>query len=259
MGKIKLTTAGKIVDGKLVTFKAPCSSENATCIIIGVNTECFILDAAGNNIAGVPGLWAKGAMLSVIFDTSTSTNKAYVQNANTSREPIGTFTIMGTNPSASIFPSSGMMEQSIFATGYNTEARFSDDEMSEYISLDINNGIITILKDCTVTLRKHSLYINSKSLTDSYIERARYTFGSTNKDYYAEYNGAPHTNSSVGTDRDYSSLPYGYVVRVPEYTQKMTAGQTIKAKVKSTVVSTSDNKYVEHFCNDKVFIFDVYA
>lgn len=77
MGKIKLTVPGKILNGKRVSFKTPCTSANTTGLTIN-NTTYTMVNANGDSVAGTTGLWAKDAMLSIILDTTSK--KACVVN-----------------------------------------------------------------------------------------------------------------------------------------------------------------------------------
>lgn len=81
MSKIKLTVEDAIIKGKQVSFKAPCSSADATGLIIN-DIEYDMVDAIGNSMLGIGGAWACDAMVSVILNTNT--NKAYIQNPGVS-------------------------------------------------------------------------------------------------------------------------------------------------------------------------------
>lgn len=77
MSKIKLTVPGIITDGKQISFKAPCNSEDAEGLVIS-NVTYDIVDAIGNSICGRRNMWINGSMVSVILNTTT--RKAYIQN-----------------------------------------------------------------------------------------------------------------------------------------------------------------------------------
>lgn len=80
--KIALTLPAGVqaVNGKQISFVAPCSSLDAECMVLN-GTEYAFVDAAAETIAGSVYAWEKGAVVSIILDTIES--KAYVQNANT--------------------------------------------------------------------------------------------------------------------------------------------------------------------------------
>lgn len=92
MAKIKVNLNGAYSDGKLVTFKAPCNCTRVDGLIISypqyngseyveTNVDFTFKDAAGNDVIELGNLFAEGAYVSAILDT---TNRfAFLQNANT--------------------------------------------------------------------------------------------------------------------------------------------------------------------------------
>lgn len=84
MSKIKITLpqCESIVNGKPITFKAPCNCEGVTAIVVG-NKEFSLVNAAGVNISAIGNAFVKDAMVTVILDTDTE--KAYIQNAAADR------------------------------------------------------------------------------------------------------------------------------------------------------------------------------
>lgn len=80
--KIALTLPAGVqaVNGKQISFVAPCSSLDAECMVLD-NVEYAFVDAASETVAGSVYAWDKGAVVSVILNTIEG--KAYVQNANT--------------------------------------------------------------------------------------------------------------------------------------------------------------------------------
>ena len=76
VGKIKLTVEDIITNGKQISFQTPCGSANTTGLIIN-DTEYDIVNAIGDSVIGVYGIWARDAMVSVVLNTDTK--KAYIQ------------------------------------------------------------------------------------------------------------------------------------------------------------------------------------
>lgn len=77
---ITLPYGERAVDGKQISFVAPCSSLDADgAVIEGV--EYTVVDAAGNALTGTVPAWEKGATVSIVLDTVNT--KAYIQNAVT--------------------------------------------------------------------------------------------------------------------------------------------------------------------------------
>ena len=100
MSKICLTIPGFLANGKQISFVAPCDSADATCFTIN-NDEYTICNAKDDNLAGTDGIWASGAIVSVIVNTETK--KAYIQNAATSSQSYEygtTDLVAGTSPLA---------------------------------------------------------------------------------------------------------------------------------------------------------------
>lgn len=80
MSKIKINLDYTPVNGKQISFTAPCSSYNCEELIID-GVEYVPVDADGVSVAGKSNVWNTGAMVSIIVDTVNQ--RAYVQNANT--------------------------------------------------------------------------------------------------------------------------------------------------------------------------------
>jgi hypothetical protein len=80
MSVIKITLPGTEipVNGKSVSFKAPCSCTNATALQID-GVEYTIVDALGNDITGSIGYWEKDAIITVVLDVTNA--RAYLQNS----------------------------------------------------------------------------------------------------------------------------------------------------------------------------------
>ena len=80
MSIIKLTLPGTTVpvDGKSVSFVAPCSCANADTLQID-DKNYDIVDALGESVTGSVGYWDAGAIVTVVLDTINL--KAYLQNA----------------------------------------------------------------------------------------------------------------------------------------------------------------------------------
>lgn len=81
MAKMKLTLPGGEIpiDGKQVSFKAPCDCAAVDCIQIdGVDYD--VVDSMGNTVPFGRGVWCNGAVLSVVLDVTNQ--KAYLQNQN---------------------------------------------------------------------------------------------------------------------------------------------------------------------------------
>lgn len=81
MAKIKVTLPGLEVpvDGKQVTFAAPCDCSGVECLQID-GADYLIVDSMGNVVTGVGGVWDVGAKISVILDVENQ--KAYLLNGN---------------------------------------------------------------------------------------------------------------------------------------------------------------------------------
>lgn len=88
MANIKIELNGPIFDGQPLSFKAPCNCTAVTGInVVSLDGEKTVsnvftfTDAHGNTLTGIGNLFAAGAMVRVILDTSAK--KAYIQNADT--------------------------------------------------------------------------------------------------------------------------------------------------------------------------------
>lgn len=92
MSIIKVNLDYPIEDGAVITFKAPCNSEDATALNIyypnimertrSIRQATFTFDDANKyDLKGIPNLFVQGAYVTVILDTND--NIAYIQNANT--------------------------------------------------------------------------------------------------------------------------------------------------------------------------------
>lgn len=86
MSAIKLTIEDSIVKGKQVSFKAPCDSANATSVLVN-DVSYDIVDAVGDSVLGVPDVWSKDAIISVILNPNTQ--KAYIQNPKPTLTQLG--------------------------------------------------------------------------------------------------------------------------------------------------------------------------
>lgn len=82
MSVIKLTLPGNEipVNGKSVTFEAPCSCAAATSIQID-DVDYTIVNSIGDVLAGSEDIWTTGAMITVVLDVTNA--KAYLQSAPT--------------------------------------------------------------------------------------------------------------------------------------------------------------------------------
>ena len=92
MANIKLSLDHPLVDGEIVTFKAPCNSTAVTGLKVYYTTltedstltenKTFTFrDAHLNDISNLDSLFLNGAYMQVILDTTN--NYAYIQNADT--------------------------------------------------------------------------------------------------------------------------------------------------------------------------------
>lgn len=88
MSKIKVTLppGETVANGKQITFTAPCACDVTESIIID-GVEYLVVDAMGQCVTGVGGVWNSGAQVSVIIDTEA--NKAYIQNQARQKFVIG--------------------------------------------------------------------------------------------------------------------------------------------------------------------------
>lgn len=77
---ITLPYGERAVNGKQISFVAPCGSLEADSVVIE-GVEYTVVDAAGKTLTGAVPAWEKGATVSVVLDTVNA--KAYIQNAAT--------------------------------------------------------------------------------------------------------------------------------------------------------------------------------
>lgn len=80
MSKIKLNLDFTPVNGKQISFVAPCSSADTECLVID-DVQYAIVDADGVSVAGLDNVWNSGALVSAILYVDT--HRAFIQNANT--------------------------------------------------------------------------------------------------------------------------------------------------------------------------------
>lgn len=90
MANIKVTLDHPIVDGQPLTFKAPCDCTEITGLIVyypdGESTASKVFtfrDAHCNDLTGLGNLFAAGAYVKVLVDTTE--NYAYIQNADNNK------------------------------------------------------------------------------------------------------------------------------------------------------------------------------
>ena len=88
MSKIKVNLPDYPVNGKQISFIAPCASSYTECFIIN-DVMYSVVDADGVSVAGIPNVWNSGAMVSAILNVDTKT--AFIQNANTNTYMEGQF------------------------------------------------------------------------------------------------------------------------------------------------------------------------
>ena len=107
MSNIRIDLDTTIYDGQTITFKSPCDCSAVTGLKVyypnaeGVqSSQIFTFaDAHGNDVGTIDELFAENVLVKVILDTTT--NKAFVQNADTNaylenkfeklNKPIGTY------------------------------------------------------------------------------------------------------------------------------------------------------------------------
>lgn len=80
MNKIKVSLTSYAVNGKQISFIAPCGSADTECLIIQ-GVEYAIVDADNISVSGLENVWYAGALVSAILNVDTRT--AFIQNANT--------------------------------------------------------------------------------------------------------------------------------------------------------------------------------
>lgn len=102
MANVRIDLSYPIVDGQPLTFRAPCDCTSVTGIKVyypnGETTESkeFTLkDAHCNDLAEIGDLFASGAYVKVIVDTTN--NAAYIQNADTNKYLEGMFATFKTS------------------------------------------------------------------------------------------------------------------------------------------------------------------
>lgn len=78
-GSIELTLPAQVSTGTLVKFSAPCACESVTGGIVIDGVTYSMVDAAGNMVDEIGGMWTAGALVAVLIDTANK--KAYIQNA----------------------------------------------------------------------------------------------------------------------------------------------------------------------------------
>ena len=91
MSKIAIHLDHPLIDGEQITFRSPCASADATGLKIytptsyedptEVSAEYTLKDAGGTTVHGKTGLFATGAYVTVVLDTTNAI--AYVHNAKT--------------------------------------------------------------------------------------------------------------------------------------------------------------------------------
>lgn len=81
MSRLKVALPGKEIptNGKQVSFKAPCSCSDITCIVID-GEDYALVDACNGSVAGTANRWVAGALISVMLDVDNK--KAFVLNAS---------------------------------------------------------------------------------------------------------------------------------------------------------------------------------
>ena len=88
MSKIALTLECSPVNGKQISFFAPCNSNDSEALVLN-GIEYQIVDSDGVGVAGINGVWDSGALVSVIVDTNS--HKAYIQNPSFTSELVGAY------------------------------------------------------------------------------------------------------------------------------------------------------------------------
>lgn len=96
MANINIELGYPIIDGMLLSFRAPCNCTEVNGIKVsyldGENTASIVFsfaDAHGNDLTGLGNLFAAGAMIRVILDPPKA--KAFIQNADTNAYLEGRF------------------------------------------------------------------------------------------------------------------------------------------------------------------------
>lgn len=88
MSKIRVNLDYVPVNGKQLSFIAPCSSADVDCLLLN-GVEYALVDSDGVSVARLENVWNSGAIVSVILNTVTHT--AFIQNANTNTYIEGRF------------------------------------------------------------------------------------------------------------------------------------------------------------------------
>ena len=86
MAKIKVTSACAIYDGMSMTLKTPCDCtavDGLNVYFSGIGQTFSFRDANGAPLAGIDNLFAEGAYVKVVLDTTNQ--YAYIQNAATNK------------------------------------------------------------------------------------------------------------------------------------------------------------------------------
>lgn len=88
MANIRVDVSGILMDGHVVTFKAPCDCTAVDGIKVYYmdngtqKSKIFTMkDTHGNNLAGIGNLFVKDAYVKVVLNTTD--NVAYIQNSDT--------------------------------------------------------------------------------------------------------------------------------------------------------------------------------
>lgn len=136
MSNIRIDLDAAIYDGQNITFKSPCDCSAVTGLKVyypnaeGVqSSQIFAFaDAHGNDVGTIDELFAENVLVKVILDTTT--NKAFVQNADTNaylenkfkelNKPTGTYTGNGSDTSRKI--DIGGTGNVLLITGFATTA-----------------------------------------------------------------------------------------------------------------------------------------
>lgn len=99
MSKLRLTLPGYEipVDGKTVSFRAPCSCADITCIQID-SIDYDIVDALGRSVAGKSEYWSPNTVVTVTLDVTNQ--KAYVQGSPVTSLPMASYLAFAGNVNA---------------------------------------------------------------------------------------------------------------------------------------------------------------
>lgn len=258
MGKIKLTVPGKILNGKHISFKAPCDSISTTGLTIN-NVTYTMVDAVGSSVIGVSGLWAKNAMLSAILDVTNK--KAYIQNAVTSREPIGSIMIGSPNETGArgVMSSSWLLRgliQSIKDDYTETNVIYTNDEVKSYFAGITNSPWyqLKVLKNCSVVIRKHYIQYEYNTVSKNYFKNVKWTLGSklntfsSGMTYYGEN---PYWTKSI--------RPYLFRINIPEQKAEMKVDDIIDLTTEIDSAVAPNNSDDVALCLRLGIVIDVYA